>query len=82
MYRLGDPEELEYLGIRDYFEQEHCLCLIEWAEKGRAFLPAADLVVNIGLTQGEVETGRELTLIPQTATGQNIVSTLQIDRIS
>jgi tRNA threonylcarbamoyladenosine biosynthesis protein TsaE len=46
LYRLADPEELEYLGMRDSFEPQN-LCLIEWSSKGRGFLPSADLVVEL-----------------------------------
>lgn len=47
LYRLGDPEELEYMGGRDYWES-NALCLIEWPEQAQGYLPEADLILNIG----------------------------------
>ncbi|RJG13235.1 tRNA (adenosine(37)-N6)-threonylcarbamoyltransferase complex ATPase subunit type 1 TsaE [Pseudomonas cavernicola] len=73
LYRLADPEELEFLGIRDYFEGD-ALCLIEWPQRGAGVLPKADLTITIT----PQEDGRLLRLLPQTVRGEAWCAALTI----
>ena len=74
LYRLVDPEELEFMGIRDYFDDD-ALCLIEWPNKGTGFLPKPDLTITIT----PHEPGRQLKLLPQSARGQSWCAALALE---
>lgn len=71
LYRLGDPEELEYMGIRDYFGPGH-ICVLEWPERGRGILPEADLRVKVTVSGS----GRQAQLSAGSGKGQSLVNEL------
>ncbi|MBL4647589.1 MAG: tRNA (adenosine(37)-N6)-threonylcarbamoyltransferase complex ATPase subunit type 1 TsaE [Gammaproteobacteria bacterium] len=73
LYRLSDAQELEHIGMRDYFK-EHTLCIIEWPEYGEGYLPIADIICEIKILDHQ----RELLLLANTDKGNNIVK--QISR--
>ncbi len=72
LYRLGEPEELEYMGIRDYFT-DASVCLVEWPIRGQGVLPVADLVVTLGVTAP----GRTLNIRAQTERGEQLVANVE-----
>ena len=72
-YRLQDPEELEYMGFRDYLVESQ-VCLVEWPGRGAGFLPEADMLIEIV----QLAEGRKLTLNGRSEQAKNIIS--QLDR--
>ena len=75
LYRLGEPDELEYAGGRDYFDKES-ICLIEWPEKAEGYLPEADLVCELSYQNIEGVQGRHCVLKGNTAHGAEMVQAL------
>lgn len=43
LYRLSDPEELEFIGLRDWVDEG--VLLIEWPEQAAGVVPVADIDV-------------------------------------
>ena len=74
LYRLVDPEELEYMGIRDYFDED-ALCLIEWPDKGAGFLPKPDLTITIS----QQDSGRSLKMLSQGSRGEAWCAALALE---
>ena len=72
LYRVSDPEELEFLGFRDYLENES-VCLVEWAERGAGKLPSPDLDVTIQ----NVDDTRTVELESYTDRGTELLSGLR-----
>ncbi len=72
LYRLGDPKELEYIGIDDYQDRRH-LFLVEWPERGEGCLPDGDLTVGL-LVDGS---GRRLTIEANSQHGEGIIRQLR-----
>ncbi len=68
-YRLSDPEELEYIGIREYSGPGH-IQLIEWAELGQGMIEPADMVIRIS---GKDNT-RVLSISAHSKTGNQLLA--------
>ena len=71
LYRLGDPEELEYLGGRDYFSED-AVCLVEWPQRGEGWLAEPDVELILSYQPD----GRLVELNAHTQKGQDLVNKL------
>lgn len=67
LYRLGAPDELDYLGLRDEFDQ--ALILIEWPVRAASELPLPDLEIHLARMSLAEPDHRQLTLSAGTARG-------------
>jgi tRNA threonylcarbamoyladenosine biosynthesis protein TsaE len=67
LYRLSHHEEVEFLGVDDYFRPPS-VCLIEWPDRGKGSLPAPDVRFELA-TKGE---GRCMSCSGLTVKGDEI----------
>ncbi|MDH5710373.1 MAG: tRNA (adenosine(37)-N6)-threonylcarbamoyltransferase complex ATPase subunit type 1 TsaE [Gammaproteobacteria bacterium] len=68
LYRLSHGEELEFAGIRDYFDGQSA-CLIEWPEKAEGYLPEPDIICQLDY-HGR---GRNLRISAMTEKGEHVM---------
>tara|TARA_R110001583_G_scaffold33578_2_gene113432 strand:- start:4087 stop:4563 length:477 start_codon:yes stop_codon:yes gene_type:complete len=74
LYRLADPEELEYMGIRDYFTARS-VCLVEWPDNGHGLLPKADIHLHLRYKESQ----RQVELQAISPAGQAILNKININ---
>lgn len=73
LYRLADPEELEWIGIRDLLAGD-AVCLIEWPGQGRGILPQPDLMLALEYRSE----GRRLRLEASGSRGDKLLTCLNL----
>lgn len=74
LYRIEDPEELDYLAIRDLYDDETVL-MVEWPEKGLNHLPPADLELRFD----EADTTRTISCFAKSAAGMELSNAILRD---
>jgi tRNA threonylcarbamoyladenosine biosynthesis protein TsaE len=72
LYRLRDPEELEFMGIRDYFGAG-IIALVEWPQRGAGYFPGPDLAISLAIN----DVGRTATLAANSDVGQALADRLK-----
>lgn len=72
LYRLIDTEELEFMGIREYFSSR-TICLIEWPEQAAGLLPNADIEIHLSY----LSLARTASVQIKSEIGNRIINQLQ-----
>lgn len=73
LYRVEDPAELEFLGLRDYLGRDD-VCVVEWPERAGAVLPPPDIDVMIRSTNNR---GRDVRLQAHSHAGEAALGVLR-----
>ena len=76
LYRLSDPEELEFLGLRDHLAAD-ALVFFEWPERGAGVLPRPDL--DIRLEHAEAAPGTDARRVR--CTGRGLAAQALLERM-
>lgn len=68
LYRIQTPDELEFLGLRDWLALPNHWLFVEWPDRAPAWVESCDLVLELGIAPGEA---RELSFEARTSQGQS-----------
>lgn len=71
LYRLAGPDELEYLGLRDWLAEPGVWMLIEWPERAPALVERVDLEIRLAL---DGETGRRVDFEAHSDAGRSCLA--------
>lgn len=77
LYRLADPGELEYLGVRDW-DVERDWLLVEWPERGLGYLPPLSFELHLAHA-GE---SRRATTVPRDRKGRRWADRIAVDSVT
>jgi len=69
LYRITDPEELEFIGLDQYFSDD-TLVFIEWPARGEPVLPEADIKLEFHYR----DKGREVNVTTLSARGEEMLA--------
>lgn len=69
LYRLNQPQELQQMGIEEYFSPIF-ITLIEWPEKGGTYLPTPDVICRLSY-EGM---GRHIEIDSHTKNGEAVIA--------
>jgi tRNA threonylcarbamoyladenosine biosynthesis protein TsaE len=72
LYRIADAEELDYIGLDEYFDAG-ADCLVEWPGHGAYVLPPADLEITLEV----VGDGRRAGLVAASENGHRVLEKIQ-----
>jgi tRNA threonylcarbamoyladenosine biosynthesis protein TsaE len=70
LYRFNDPEELEFLGVRDRFGASGVWLFVEWPERAPSLLEKCDVVLDFAPVGA---TSRVVAFTTQTRVGDEVL---------
>ena len=73
LYRIEDPEELEYLAIRDLYREDTVL-MVEWPDRGSGHLPPPDVALEFD----EINETRFVNCHVFTSRGRELASKIKV----
>lgn len=80
LYRLCDPEELEYLAIRDLLMGSF-VALVEWPQKGEPIFPDADVVIELQHPQEFESQTRMVEMTANSTLGRAVINKMMTENL-